>query len=117
MKFYSRLNKYKARNVELDLNKFEARSYDWWVFVKRINGKVVFNNYAYSNTTRRHQGKVRSLIELNLGLNIDIEIEAPKGLQYIESSIGYYERLITKLQSKIEAKGSKKQKTLNGHQK
>lgn len=112
MKFYSRLNKYKASNVELDLNNFEARSYDWWVFVKRINGKVVFNNYAYSNTTRRHQWKVRLLIKRDLGLNIDIEIEAPKGLQSIESAIGHYENLIANLQSKIEAKGSKKQKNI-----
>lgn len=112
MKFYSRLNKYKASNVELDLNKFEARSYDWWVFVKRINGKLVFNTYTYSYTTRRHQWKVRHLIERDLGLNIDIEIEAPKGLQSIESAIDYYEGLITNLQSKIDTKGSKKMKNI-----
>lgn len=42
---------------------FEARSYKWWVYVKKIKGKVIFNNYNYSHTTCNHQRKMRELLK------------------------------------------------------
>jgi len=62
MKYYKRLKVYKASNVMFNPQTFEATSHDWWVFVKKINGTVLFNDYSYSNSTCRHQSKVRSLL-------------------------------------------------------
>ena len=42
---------YKASNVKFNYETIEAFSYNWWQFVKVIGGKVIFNNYNYSNTT------------------------------------------------------------------
>lgn len=46
---------YEAANVFFNRDTTEAYSYNWWLFVARINGKVVFNDYSYSPTTRKHQ--------------------------------------------------------------
>jgi hypothetical protein len=80
MKYMKRANIYKASNVTFNAETHEAVSYNWWTFVKRINGALVFNNYGYSNSTRKHQSKVRTLLS-ELGLTIDIEISAHGGLQ------------------------------------
>lgn len=101
---------YKASNVTLNAETLEARSYDWWVFAKFINGKLVFNNYGYSNTTRRHQSKVLNLIVNKLLVKIDYFIEAPKGLQRLESAIDHYEREIKGLTELINKKGTRKSK-------
>jgi hypothetical protein len=62
-------NVYQASNVRFDADKIEAFSYDWWKFVKVENGQTVFNEYPYSPTTRRHQTKVRVLMD-KLGIKI-----------------------------------------------
>lgn len=85
----------------------KAYSYSWWLFVSPINGKLVFNNYNYSPTTCKHQWKLRSLLS-TLGLTIDLTIEAPKGLQDLESAIKHYETKIAILQAAIAKKGSRK---------
>lgn len=76
-----RANIYQASNynVTFDQNKIEAKSYKWWVFVTKIEGKVIFNNYRYSNSTSKHQSKVRSLLN-QLNIKIDIEMPLPNGL-------------------------------------
>lgn len=71
MKYFKRANIYKASNVTFNPETLKAYSYDWWCFVKPINGKLVFNNYYYSNTTCRHQQKVRGLL-YDLGIKIDL---------------------------------------------
>lgn len=80
VKYYSRLHMFKASNCWFNPETFEAQSYDWWVFVKKVKGKVVFNNYSYSPTTNGHQGIVRSLLR-ELGVKIDIEVSVNGGLQ------------------------------------
>lgn len=81
MKFMKRANIYQASdyNVTFDPNKIEARSYKWFVFVAKVEGKVIFNNYRYSNSTSKHQSKVRSLLK-ELNIKIDIEMPLPNGL-------------------------------------
>lgn len=79
MKYLKRMDIYKGSNVTFDLNLMEARSYDHWVFVAKIDEKIIFNNYAYSSTTQRHQSKVRSLLD-NLGIQVDICVETSKSL-------------------------------------
>lgn len=73
MRFIKTQNKYKASNVELDLNKMEATSYDWWLFLKVINGKLVFNDHPYSISTQRHQSKVLDVLR-DKSINPDVVI-------------------------------------------
>ncbi len=81
MKFMKRKGVYQASNynVTFDPKTCSAFSYSWWKFVGIVEGKVVFNNFRYSNTTSKHQSKVRSLLK-DLGIKIDIEMPLPKGL-------------------------------------
>lgn len=85
MKYFTKLKIWKASNVSFDAANIEARSYQWWVFVKIINGRVVFNEYRYSTTTARHQRLVRRLME-QLGIGIDLFVSQHQslndGLQY-----------------------------------
>lgn len=80
MKYYKRLNVYKASNVSFEPDSIAAYSYDWWQFVRVVNGSVVFNDYSYSPSTRKHQYKVRSLLN-QLNINIDLVINTRAGLQ------------------------------------
>lgn len=86
IKYYERKNIYKNSNGTNTFNPetCEALSYGWWVYVKRINGKVVFNNHSYSVTTSKHQGEMRRLLR-ELDIEIDLFIEAPNGLQELDS--------------------------------
>lgn len=111
MKFYKRLNLYKASNVSFDPESMEAHSYAWWRFTEIINGKLVFNSYRYSPSTGKHQSKVRSLLS-SLGHSIDLFIEAPQGLQQLDSAIRLYERRITDLEAEIKKPGTRKAKNL-----
>lgn len=110
MKYFKRSNMYKASNVTVNAETLEARSYEWWIFVKRIKGKLVFNDYGYSNTTRRHQWKVRRLLKDTMHVNIDHVIEAPKGLQRLDLAIEHYNNKIADLQAEINKRGTKKKK-------
>lgn len=74
MKYFSRLNIYKASNVQYNPETRQAHSYDWWCFVKPVNGMIVFNNHSYSNSTCKHQSKVRGLLA-DLGINIDLFVD------------------------------------------
>lgn len=66
--------KYTARSKnEFNPETFEAYSYGHWCYVARINGKVVFNEYRYSNTTTRHQGAMSSLLR-QLGVKVDLYV-------------------------------------------
>lgn len=79
MKLMKRTGIYKARNVTFNPKTLEAHSYGWWKFVGLVDGQLVFNNYRYSNTTARHQNKVRSLLN-DLNIKIDLELPLPDGI-------------------------------------
>lgn len=70
MKYFKRLGLYKASNVTFNPKTLSAHSYDWWEFVKQVDGKVLFNTYRYSPTTARHQWKVRKLMD-SLGVSFE----------------------------------------------
>ena len=72
-------NFFKAANVSFDAESIEARSYQWWIFVKKIKGRVIFNEYRYSVTTSKHQSKVKSLLN-DLGIKIDEFVKTRKSL-------------------------------------
>jgi hypothetical protein len=86
MKFMKRAGIYQCSNYKctFDPKRVEAWSYRWWQFVKRIEGKTIFNDYRYSPTTQGHQRKVRELLE-TLGVKIDITLPVPQGLQKFDS--------------------------------
>lgn len=108
MKYMKRSEIYKGSNVTFDPELIEARSYDHWVFVAKIDGKVIFNNYAYSPTTQGHQRKVRSLLD-DLGIQVDICVETSKSLNdydWKHNCIVSSKESIKQLE-KLEAKGRK----------
>jgi uncharacterized protein YPO0396 len=79
MKYYPRLNQYKASNCLFDCETSEAYSYGWWCFAKYINGLYVFNNYRYSNTTAKHQFNTQRLLD-KLGIKIDVFVTTNRSL-------------------------------------
>lgn len=109
MKYMQKAKIYKAANVTFNPETKQAYSYNWWRFVDVIGGLVVFNNYTYSNATAKHQGKVRRLLQ-DIGVAVHFEIEAPGGLQNIDSAIFYYEKEIASLQALVAKKGTRKAK-------
>lgn len=70
-------------NCTFNQDTLAAFSYDWWQFVKKIDGTVYFNAYHYSSTTNRHQSKVRSILD-GMGINYQI-IRLHSGLQNISN--------------------------------
>lgn len=80
MKQMKRTGVYKAANVTFCPRTMKAESYNWWRFVKIIQGKVVFNNYKYSVTTAKHQRKVANLLE-ELGLKVDYFVSVRESLE------------------------------------
>jgi hypothetical protein len=96
-------------NVSFSPETQEAYSYGWWRFVERIGPYLVFNSYRYSVTTAKHQREVQWLLE-DLGLSMDLYIEAPTGLQDLESALSHYASRIFVLQELISRKGSRKAK-------
>lgn len=70
-------------NCTFDPVKLQAYSYKHWRFVDLIKGKVVFNNYRYSQTTTTHQYAINNLLEA-LGIAIDFEISMHRGLDHFK---------------------------------
>jgi len=102
MKYYTRLNRYKASNVEFDCNSLTAWSYGWWNFFRNINGLNVFNNYFYSVSTRGHQAKIRRLLH-ELNIPIDVEINTVKSLTVSDACLDAFNSLLVK-QNQIKAR-------------
>lgn len=102
---------WKASNVWLDTSQMIAKSYDWWIFVKSFNGRIVFNNYNYSNSTIKHQAKVSKVLDF-LNLKISHYIEAPNGLQDLTGAISYYNRLIEGLKAEMNRPRTHKKKNI-----
>lgn len=84
MKQLKRSGIYKAANVTFNPETKDAYSYSWWRFVAIVEGKLIFNNFRYSNTTAKHQHKVRSLLNA-LGIKVDIEMPLPRGIRFDQS--------------------------------
>ena len=47
-----------------------AVSYNWWTYLKVVDGHIVFNQYKYSLTTQKHQRECLRLLE-SRGIKID----------------------------------------------
>lgn len=86
MKLMKKTGIYKASNVEFNPETCEATSYNWWHFVRKINGKVVFNHYNYSPSTVKHLYKVRELLG-KLNIEIDLVVSTSMSLSKEEDAL------------------------------
>lgn len=83
-----RLGVFKGCNGKLTFDPVERVGYSYfngYEIVKEIDGIVILNTYGYSTTTSMHVGVIRSLLE-ELGIKYQ-EIQAPKGLQYLNRAL------------------------------
>lgn len=108
MKLLKRTNQLanSTKSLVLDLNTMEGRSYNWYVICKRIGGVLVLNNYNYSISTVKHVHKLRHYFT-SQGVHFTT-IEAPQGLQDVQSIKNHYQSKIASLEADIAKKGSKK---------
>lgn len=91
MKYYKKAGIYKnsTGSCTYSPEREEAHSYNWWCFLKRINGVLVFNDYSYSVSTTAHQSRIRSMLSQE-GKEIGLFINAPRGLDDLGSALRYY---------------------------
>jgi hypothetical protein len=97
LKYFKRLKiykNYKASNTFYP-ETLEAWSYDWWQYLAVIKGKLVFNDYTYSNCTSKHQNDLRGLLR-ELRIKVDVCVEVAGGLQSSKSEWlePYYKNLL-----------------------
>jgi len=84
MNYCKKRDRFEASNVYFREKEVYGVSYNWWVFVKKIKGLVVFNDYNYSRSTIKHQNKVRRLLR-ELGINVDRTVFIRASLENINS--------------------------------
>ena len=80
-----RLEIFKGSNGKVEFNPetFQGRSYNWWIFVAKIKGKVSFNDYRYSVTTNQHQRTMEEFLATNK-IKVDVTVKTRKSLGSIE---------------------------------
>ena len=59
---------------------FQATSYKWWIYVKKIKGQVVFNDYNYSVTTGKHQHAMRHFLKTELKIKSIVYVNQRESL-------------------------------------
>ena len=94
-KFHPRLNLWKdGKNNVFNPYTLEATSYNWWIYLKKIKGKLVFNTYPYSKTKQRHQNHMHKLLK-ELNIKIDVKVSTRQSLHNFSNSALYakYENL------------------------
>lgn len=111
MRYFKTLGIYKSSNVMFNPKTLESTSYNWWNVTLKIGNKLVFNNYSYSNSTAKHQSKIRAVLS-ELGIKIDYYVQAPQGLKNLDSAINYYKNRITLLTNEMNKPRSHKAKNI-----
>lgn len=76
---------FKRPNLEFDPSTGVATSYNWYNIAQIIKGRLVLNTYRYSVTTAKHISELGRLFD-QLKLTY-IEIEAPRGLQDLNTAL------------------------------
>ena len=64
----------KDKNCLID-NDHNGWSYGWWQVCGNFGGRMFYNDYNYSTTTRKHQAWIRRYISNY------VTVQAPEGLQ------------------------------------
>jgi len=95
-------------NNTYDPDAERAYSFRWWCFVRRIKGKLVFNNYSYSQCTNNHQSQMMDLFR-KLKIKIEKTVYTESCLKKFESSAlePLYSNVF-KLEVAIARKGSRR---------
>lgn len=70
LQFKPRSKMFKGSNGKNTFNPetFQGHSYQWWMYVTKIKGVVVFNDYNYSMTTNKHQWEMKSFLKEQYGI-------------------------------------------------
>lgn len=104
MKFSNKRQQFEGSNVSFNPFTQVAKSYDWWVFLTNMNGIVIFNDSRYSNTTNRHQSKVKALMlkdSIIPSLTLHNTRESLTSGKALQSEIVNTNALIKKLESEL----------------
>jgi hypothetical protein len=88
-----------------------ATSYSHWVFVKKINNKLVFNDFHYSQQTTAHQSCVKLIMD-KLKIKIDVFINTRSDLDELENGLKEIYTKIFDLKLIINKNKNKKYKNL-----
>lgn len=95
-----------GKNNYFNPETFEAVSYNWWTYVTKIKGKVVFNAYPYSPTTQNHQSEMRKLLKhLQIKIDVTVSMRESLGSFHSEALEGLYRALFT---VEVEGKTARK---------
>jgi len=110
-RYLSRTNELKSSNFTMDLTTLEARSYNWWVFVRKVNGKVIFNHTTYSQTTCKHQNKALTVLNYEYDLRLKFTRKSLSDLPAaLENEVTGAKRAITQLIADIKKPRTQKAK-------
>jgi hypothetical protein len=110
-RYLSRTNELKSSNFTMNLGTLEAKSYNWWIFVRKVNGKVIFNHTTYSQTTCKHQGKALQVLDYKYDLKLRFTRKSLSDLPAaLESEVIGAKRAITQLISDIKKPRTQKAK-------
>ena len=80
-KYIKRSDTIKSSNFDFNLSTCKAYSYDWWCFVTKVNGLVIFNQTTYSQTTCRHQSKALRILDYKYDLKLNFTRKNLNGLE------------------------------------
>lgn len=105
--YQTRNQVFKSKNNYFDPAAFKAVSYNWWTYVTKIKGKVVFNNYRYSVTANKHQGEMQTLLR-QLGVKVDLYVSMRSSLESFKTqALGPMYENMFQLEIEMSRKGSK----------
>jgi len=102
-------NTIKSSNFQMNLDTFEATSYDWWLFVCKVNGKIIFNHTNYSSSTIKHQSKALKALDYKCDLRLRFTRESLSNLPVaLENEVANAKLAITELIETIKKPRSHK---------
>lgn len=97
-RWFPRLQIYKGAHFTFDPKTELAHSYRWWCMARRIDGFFVVNDFHYSIQTAKDFSRLYNCMRRE-GIETQIRIHAPLGLERLDSAVDYYEKQIAELES------------------
>lgn len=95
MKFMPRKNIWSgsSRKNTFNPDTFQGHSYGWWMYVSKVKGVVVFNDYNYSVTTRKHQSEMKHFLKSVMGIQHMVIVDQSESLSSGLFLDSHYNRL------------------------
>jgi len=97
-RYVQRDNEFKSMRFTFNLNTCEAYSYDWWLFVKRVDHTIYFNNASYSMETSKHQEMAMNILALEQPKKHGLKVKTV----YIKEGLNHLDRAIINRLHEIE---------------